>query len=82
MKLYQLFYLPNQRYAAVIAGLAGVVAGTLVDWVSVSAAQVWESALVGVLASLVFVTTPLRSISSRGCGRAAGSPIPEACGRR
>ena len=57
MRLYQLFYLPNQRYAAVLAGVAGVVAATLVDWAPVSASQLWESALVGVLASLVFVVT-------------------------
>jgi len=57
MKLYQLFYLPNRWYTAVFGGIAGLLAATLVDWVSVSASQVWESALVGVLASLVFVVT-------------------------
>ena len=57
MKLYQLFYLPNGWYTAVLGGISGVISATLVDWVSVSASQVWQSALVGVLASLVFVIT-------------------------
>jgi hypothetical protein len=57
MKLYQLFYLPNQWYTAVFGGVAGLLAATIVDWVPVSGSQLWESALVGVLASVVFVAS-------------------------
>ena len=56
MKLYQLFYLPNEWYAAVLAGFAGLIGATLVDWAHVSASQVWESVLTGVLTLVVFVT--------------------------
>ncbi|WP_253737353.1 hypothetical protein [Halohasta salina] len=56
MKLYQLFYLPNRLYTAVFGGLAGVIGATLVDWAPVSAPLEWESILVGVLTTVVFVT--------------------------
>lgn len=57
MKLYQLFYLPNGWYTAVLGGFSGLISATLVDWASVSTSQLWESALVGVLASVVFIAT-------------------------
>jgi hypothetical protein len=57
MKLYQLCYLPNGWYTAVLGGCAGLLAATVVDWVPVSASLGWRSALIGVLAMVVFVTT-------------------------
>jgi len=56
MKLYQLFYLPNEWYVAVLAGLSGPIGATLVDWAPVSASLLWESTLVGVSTLVVFVT--------------------------
>ena len=56
MKLYQLFYLSSEWYAAVLAGFTGLIGATLVDWAPVSASVGRESVLVGVLTSAVFVT--------------------------
>jgi len=57
MKLYQLWYLPNQWWSTAITVGAAILAVTLVDWAPVSDSLWWEAALTGVLTVAVFVAT-------------------------
>jgi len=55
MKLSQLFYLPNEWYAAAVGGVAGLLATNLVDWVSGLASLLGEAMVFAALTMVVSV---------------------------
>jgi len=57
MKLYQLFHIRNEWYAAAIGGFSGLIAATIFNWASVSASLAVEATLFGMLTMIVGIVT-------------------------